>query len=89
MYINDVTLCLKHSGASQESSLNNIQVAYPTSHLFSSLECSLSGCREQFQQDLTPYLLLGGYVDAKQISGEVVLGEDSINIQVNIGYRRI
>ena len=48
MHVNDVTLCPQRSGASLESSSNNIHVAYPTSQLFSTFKYALSGCREQF-----------------------------------------
>jgi hypothetical protein len=89
MYINDVTLSPKRSGASQESGSHNIYVTYPTSRTFSRLGYYLSGCREQFQQDLTHHLLWNGYVDAKHISGEVVIGNHSINNHVNVSYCRI
>ena len=89
MHVNDVKLCPKRAGASQESGLKNIHVAYPTSRAFSRLEYSLSGRREQFQRDLTQHLLRGGYADSKRTSGEVVTGDYSINIHVNFGYRRI
>ena len=89
MHIKHVTLCPQRSGVSLESSANDIHVAYPTSPTFSALESCLSGHREKFQQDLTHHLLLGGYTDLKRTSGEVVVGEQSLNIHISFGYGRI